>query len=64
MPRKSPSFSRADVKAMWKLLEGLGEEPCAIKYHGDGSFRIMTKKYLSQNPNAPLVASDWDEVFQ
>lgn len=64
MPRKPPSFSRSDVRAMWELLKKLGEEPCAIKYHGDGTFRIVTRKYFTKNPDQPFVASDWDEVFQ
>ena len=45
MPRQKISFARADVRAMWALLVSIGEEPVSVKFHKDGTFRIMTKKH-------------------
>jgi hypothetical protein len=46
MPRRKPSFNRTDVKAAWDLHEKCGHEPMYVKYHPDGSFRVITRKHL------------------
>ena len=45
MAKKPITHSRADVRAMWKLLRDIGADPVSVKYHPDGTFRIMTRKH-------------------
>lgn len=65
MPKKAATHSRADVRAMWKLMKDMGEEPVSVKYHPDGTFRIMTKKHAEIREKAlgTLEANSWDEVL-
>jgi hypothetical protein len=60
MGRNSITYNRADVKAAWQLLEKIGQKPTAVKFHPDGTFRIMTSDHVSKNgstqdvPESPL----------
>ena len=67
MPRKKPSFNRADVRAAWRLMEDAGLEPVAVTYRPDGGFRILTKKYVEARYGSVSAAaaqvSEWDEVL-
>ena len=65
MPRKKLTHSRADVKAQWKLLEDLGQEPVSVKYHPDGTFRIMTSKHalITNGSKAEITPNEWDVVL-
>lgn len=66
MARKKITHDRSDVRAQWKLLKDLGEEPVAVKYHPDGTFRIMLARYAEitrpQQAGASS-ASYWDKVM-
>lgn len=70
MPRKKIAHSRTDVRAMWDLMQKMGLEPVSVKYHPDGTFRIMTAKHAEINkPPHALVGpsgggkNPWDEVL-
>ena len=66
MSKRPIRHSRADVRAQWKLLEEIGAEPVSVKYHADGTFRIMTKKHaeITKPPPSPEVTeNEWDEVL-
>jgi len=34
-------------------MKDMGEEPLSVKYHPDGTFRIMTKKHAEIREKAP-----------
>lgn len=66
MPRKKITHSRADVRAQWELMEKMGLEPVSVKFHPDGTFRIMTKKHaeITKSNNSPMPVTgdaDWWE---
>lgn len=65
MPRKKIAHSRTDVRAMWDLMQKMGLEPVSVKYHPDGTFRIMTAKHAEiTKPNAEIISgSYWDKVL-
>lgn len=66
MPRKKIAFSRTDVRAMWELMEKMGLEPVSVKFHADGTFRIMTKKHAEITKPSDVVTpkgSYWDKVL-
>lgn len=65
MPRKKLTHNRADVLAQWKLLQSIGEEPVSVKYHPDGTFRIMTRKHaeIREKTLGSTEANSWDEVL-
>ena len=69
MPRKKLSHSSADVRAQWAVMEKMGLEPMYVKYHPDGTFRIMTKKavetkYAAQGFNGTKQSGGyWDKVL-
>lgn len=66
MPRKKIAFSRTDVRAMWELMEKMGLEPVSVKFHADGTFRIMTKKHaeIAKPSDAETPkGSYWDKVL-
>jgi hypothetical protein len=68
MPRKKIAHSRTDVRAMWDLMQKMGLEPVSVKYHPDGTFRIMTKKavetkYAAQGFTGTKPAGNyWDKL--
>ena len=58
------------VRAMWDLMQKMGLEPVSVKYHPDGTFRIMTAKHAEINkpPHGPSgsagsVENPWDSVL-
>jgi hypothetical protein len=63
MPRRKPTYSRADVKAAIALMEALGKKVTAVKYHPDGTFRIMTSEHVSKDKTALDNSNPWDEVL-
>lgn len=66
MPRKKITHSRSDVRAQLELMEKMGLEPVSVKFHPDGTFRIMTKKYaqITQADTKGISgASYWDKVL-
>lgn len=66
MPRKKLTYSRADVRAQVALLESLGKKVTAVKYHPDGTFRVMTSEHVSSHATSTSAAtspSAWDEVL-
>jgi len=65
MPRKKITHSRSDVRAQWELMEKMGLEPVSIKYHPDGTFRIMTRKHaeVTKADHQLSNPSYWDKVL-
>ncbi|HZV18041.1 MAG TPA: hypothetical protein VFF84_05040 [Sphingobium sp.] len=65
MSRPKLTHNRADIRAMWELLEKMGQEPVSVKLHQDGTFRIMTRKHVEAKYGsvAPLTGNPWDQVF-
>jgi len=66
VPRKKIAVSRTDFRAMWDLMEKMGLEPVSVKFHADGTFRIMTKKHAEiAKPSSaePPMGSYWDKVL-
>lgn len=49
MARKACSPRPAEVKAQIMALEALGKKVTAVKYHPDGTFRLMTADYQSSS---------------
>jgi hypothetical protein len=47
MARTPCTHNRADVRAQIKLLESMGKTVTAVKYHRDGTFRLMTAEHKS-----------------
>lgn len=64
MPRKKIAFNRTDVRAMWELMERMGQEPVSVKFHADGTFRIMTAKHAEINKpkGTPVKGNFWDKL--
>lgn len=70
MPRKKIAHSRTDVRAMWDLMQKMELEPVSVKFHADGTFRIMTAKHAEinkpprgQSGSAGDGANPWDSVL-
>lgn len=63
MPRKKLTHSRADIKAQIVLLESIGKKVVQVKYHDDGSFRLVTADALKQAAEAAQQANPWDAEF-
>ena len=63
MPRPKLTHRRADIRAMWELMEKMGQEPVAVKLHPDGTFRIMTRKHVEakHGPAGQATANPWDQ---
>lgn len=63
--RKPTIPSLAEVRRQWKLLIAIGEVPVSVKFHPDGTFRIMTQKHAEIREKAigALDANSWDEVL-
>jgi hypothetical protein len=51
MTRKTYTHRPAEVKAQIMALEALGKKVTAVKYHPDGTFRLMTADYQSSSPS-------------
>jgi hypothetical protein len=49
MARRPCTHNRADVRAQIKVLESMGKVVTAIKYHPDGTFRLMTSEHKGQD---------------
>jgi hypothetical protein len=49
MPRRKLTHSKADFRAQWEVMEKMGLNPVSVKYHPDGTFRIMTAKHAEIN---------------
>ena len=59
MARPKLTYNRADIRAMWELMERMGQEPVSVKLHPDGTFRIMTRKHTeAKYGSATLMASN------
>ena len=61
MPRKPCTHNRKDVKQAIQLMEDMGKTVTAVKYHPDGTFRVMTSEHTSKlasdlSPEASLDA--------
>lgn len=61
MPRRPYTYQRRDVKQAIQLMEAMGKTVTAVKYHPDGTFRVMTSEHVSKsasdlNPGASLDA--------
>ena len=65
MARSKLTHNRADVRAMWELMEKMGQEPVAVKLHPDGTFRIMTRRHTEAKygTTAHPMGNPWDQVF-
>lgn len=50
MPRKPCTHNRADVRAQIKVLESMGKIVTAVKFHPDGTFRLMSSEHKSAKP--------------
>jgi hypothetical protein len=61
MPRRKLTHSRADVRAQIELLESLGKKVVQVKYHSDGTFRLITADNVSKDAK-PGPASDWSDA--
>jgi hypothetical protein len=64
MPRKPHTHNRADVKQAIELMEKMGKIVTAVKYHPDGTFRVMTSDHVSKG-SAPAEPepNPWDAVL-
>lgn len=64
MARQKLTFRRADVNACWLMMEKMGLEPVAVKFHPDGTFRIMTRKHVEAKygPAAPVTSNSLDQA--
>ncbi len=53
------------MRALWQLMEKMGKEPVSVKFHPDGTFRIMTKKHaeITKGAAADAAPNPWDEVL-
>lgn len=66
MPRRKLMHSRADVRAQIALLESIGKKVTAVKFHSDGTFRLMTSDHASGHATASAAApmvNEWDAVL-
>jgi hypothetical protein len=63
MPRKTITPNRSDVRAHIAVLEDMGKKVTAVKYHSDGTFRLITSDHVSGD-NASHKGNGrnpWDE---
>ena len=63
MARRKPTHNRADVIQAIKVLELLGKTVTAVKYHKDGTFRVMTSEHVSKASQPEAKPNSWDEVL-
>jgi hypothetical protein len=61
MARRPCTHNRADVRAQIKLLESMGKAVTAIKYHPDGTFRLMTSEHVSKSSTNSDPAANLDD---
>jgi len=63
MPRPKLTHNRADIRAMWELMEKMGQEPVSVKLHRDGTFRIMTRKHVEAKYGTAgqATGNPWDQ---
>lgn len=64
MARLKLTVRRADIQALWTMMEKMGQEPVAVKHHPDGTFRIITRKHVEAKygPAAQLTGNPWDQA--
>jgi hypothetical protein len=60
MPRKPLTHNRNDVKQAIKLLEAMGKTVTAVKFHPDGTFRVMTSEHVSKSSSDVSPAASLD----
>jgi hypothetical protein len=58
--RKPCTHNRADVRAQIKLLESMGKVVTVIKFHPDGTFRLMTSEHVSKSSTDSDPAASLD----
>lgn len=64
MARKRATHSRADIKAQIALLESIGKKVVQVKFHPDGTFRLITADAVNKgttNAEEPALVG-WDDV--
>lgn len=67
MPRRKITFNKTDVRAMWKLMKDMGEEPAAVRVFVDGSVRLLAidaAKLVEGGEVKPSGPSFWDKVLE
>ena len=67
MPRRKITFNKADVRAMWKLMKDMGEEPSAVRIFMDGSVRLLAinaNNILEDGEVKPSGSTFWDKVLE
>ena len=60
MPRKPLTYNRNDVKQAIKLVEEAGKTVTAVKFHPDGTFRVMTSEHVSKSSSDSDPAASLD----
>jgi hypothetical protein len=60
MPRKPLTHNRNDVKRAIKLMEDMGKTVTAVKYHPDGTFRVITSEHVSKSSTDTDPAASLD----
>jgi hypothetical protein len=63
MARKPCTHNRSDVKRAIELMEALGKTVTAVKYHPDGTFRVMTSDHVSKRDPTNGKTSYWDKAL-
>ena len=64
MARRKPTHNRADVLQAIKVLESLGKTVTSVKYHADGTFRVMTSEHVSKaNQPGEAKPNSWDPIL-
>jgi hypothetical protein len=61
MARRPCTHNRSDVKRAVEMMEALGKTVTAVKYHPDGTFRVMTSDHVSKSDHAK--GNPWDAVL-
>lgn len=59
MPRKLPTYNQADVESAIKLMQMLGKTVTAVKFHPDGTFRVMTAEHVSKAGSPDNSFDQW-----
>jgi hypothetical protein len=63
MPRRPCTHNRSDVRRAIELMESLGKIVTAVKYHPDGSFRVITSDHVSKTDPTNGKTSYWDKAL-
>ncbi|MBS0269483.1 MAG: hypothetical protein JSS54_10950 [Proteobacteria bacterium] len=66
MPRKKSAIPSAAVvlKAIAAFEKATGKNVVQVKFHPDGSFRLMTSDHIAKNkePDGNPALAGWDDV--